>query len=82
MTEEGIYNLVRALSHPYPGARFRVDENTIILWQAEPVKAPENLEPGKVLSVGKEGPIIKAGRGAVRLLKTEPPVNLRQGQYL
>lgn len=82
MTDEGIYNLVRALSRPYQGARFRVEDKPFILWQAEPANAPENLEPGKVLSIGQGGALIKAGRGAIRLLETEPPVILREGQYL
>lgn len=83
MADEGIYNLVRALSPPYPGATFRVEQKTFIVWKVEIVDSiAENLEPGKVISVGAPGPVVKAGRGAIRLLETEPKIDLQENQYL
>lgn len=83
MTDEGIYNLVRALAPPYSGAVFRLHQKPVIVWRVETV-APvaENLEPGKVICIENSGPVVKAGRGAVRLLETEPKVNLQKDQYL
>jgi len=83
MADVGIYNLVRALSSPYDGAKFRVDKKTFIAWRVETVDwVAENIEPGKVVSAGPGGPVIKAGKGAIRLLETQPKVVLHEGQYL
>ena len=84
MDARGIYDLVRGLSRPYVGAHFSRGENEIKVWRCEEVAAfvPENLEPGKVLEVGEKGPVIKTGRGAVRLREIEPWVELVEGEYL
>ncbi|QHG23912.1 bifunctional UDP-4-amino-4-deoxy-L-arabinose formyltransferase/UDP-glucuronic acid oxidase ArnA [Pseudomonas sp. DTU12.1] len=48
---ETLYNLVRAVTQPYPGAFCAVGEHKLIVWQAEVVKGNEGQAPGRVISV-------------------------------
>jgi methionyl-tRNA formyltransferase len=43
-----IYNLVRGVTHPYPGAFTFIDGKKVVIWQARPVEGPG--EPGRVVS--------------------------------
>jgi methionyl-tRNA formyltransferase len=68
-----IYNLVRALSHPYPGAHFEYLGQEIKVWQCIPFNefVAENLEPGKVLGFNDGEIIIKTADGAIILKNHE-----------
>ncbi len=48
---EELFNLVRAVTQPYPGAFCAVGEHKLIVWQSEVVKGNEGLAPGRVISV-------------------------------
>lgn len=48
---EQLFNLVRAVTQPYPGAFCAVGEHKLIVWQADVVKGNEGLAPGRVISV-------------------------------
>lgn len=48
---EELFNLVRAVTQPYPGAFCAVGEHKLIVWQAEVVKGNEGQAPGRVISV-------------------------------
>ncbi|MBT9300529.1 bifunctional UDP-4-amino-4-deoxy-L-arabinose formyltransferase/UDP-glucuronic acid oxidase ArnA [Pseudomonas sp. TAE6080] len=48
---EQLFNLVRAVTQPYPGAFCAVGEHKLIVWQAEVVKGNEGQAPGRVISV-------------------------------
>ena len=48
---EQLFNLVRAVTQPYPGAFCAVGEHKLIVWTAEVVKGNEGLAPGRVISV-------------------------------
>lgn len=61
-----IYNLVRAVTHPYPGAFTYLDGRKLAVWWALP--CPGDGEPGTVLSADAEGVVVAAGRGALRLI--------------
>lgn len=88
MSAGAVYNLVRALTHPYIGAEFRHGDQLVKLWRCEIVSGavPRNAEPGKVLDVDVRGPVIKTGMGvdggAVRLLDTGDCPELHKGDYL
>ena len=88
MSPEAIFNLTRALTHPYVGAEFRYGERLGKLWRCEIVTGdfPRNVEPGKVLYIEDCGPVIKTGMsadgGAVRLLDIEDCPELHEGDYL
>jgi methionyl-tRNA formyltransferase len=46
---EAIYNLIRAVTHPYPGAFTEVNGRRLFIWQAKPLGRGEG-RPGMVLS--------------------------------
>ncbi len=48
---EALFNLIRAVTQPYPGAFCAVGEHKLIVWQCEVVKGNEGLAPGRVISV-------------------------------
>ncbi|MBN0979427.1 bifunctional UDP-4-amino-4-deoxy-L-arabinose formyltransferase/UDP-glucuronic acid oxidase ArnA [Pseudomonas hygromyciniae] len=48
---EELFNLVRAVTQPYPGAFCAVGEHKLIVWQAEVVQGNEGQAPGRVISV-------------------------------
>lgn len=67
MPARGIYNLVRALTHPYPGAQIIYKGKPLTLWEICEVPCVEqNIEPGCVISV-EAGIIIKCGIDAVKI---------------
>lgn len=88
MSAVAIFNLTRALTHPYVGADFRHGKSMVKLWRCEIVTSnvPRNAEPGKVIRVDDLGPIVKTGMcgdgSAVRLLDTEYCPELYEGDYL
>ena len=48
---EQLFNMVRAVTQPYPGAFCAVGEHKLIVWQAEVLKGNEGQAPGRVISV-------------------------------
>jgi len=44
-----IYNLIRGVTHPYPGAFTSLDGKKVIVWKAWPVEG--SSEPGQIVSV-------------------------------
>lgn len=82
MTSRGIYNLVRALAHPYPGAHVRYDGAEVKVWSAKEVPFKrENLEFGKIIRSGREGILVKCAGGAVLLSKHEFQRLPKAGEY-
>jgi UDP-4-amino-4-deoxy-L-arabinose formyltransferase/UDP-glucuronic acid dehydrogenase (UDP-4-keto-hexauronic acid decarboxylating) len=66
---EELFNLVRAVTRPYPGAFCAVGEHKLIVWSAEVVKGNEGQAPGRVISVdplriacGQDSLLINAGQ--------------------
>ncbi|WP_285415632.1 bifunctional UDP-4-amino-4-deoxy-L-arabinose formyltransferase/UDP-glucuronic acid oxidase ArnA [Pseudomonas sp. efr-133-TYG-5] len=66
---EQLFNLVRAVTQPYPGAFCAVGEHKLIVWSAEVVKGNEGQAPGRVISVdplriacGEDSLVINAGQ--------------------
>lgn len=61
-----IFNLIRAVTHPYPGAFTEVDGRRLFIWWAEP-RADGAGTPGQVLSAN---PLrVAAGRGCLEIVK-------------
>jgi methionyl-tRNA formyltransferase len=83
MSALDIYNLVRALSEPYIGAHFIYDNKIIKVWSCDIVKYDlNNIEPGKVLSLGDEAILVKAGKDAIILKDIEPKICIELGEYI
>ncbi len=71
MPAEGIRNLVRALARPYVGAHCRFDDEDVKIWRVEKTLAPDDIEPGRVLSNDDGYLTVKAGTGAVHIIHHE-----------
>jgi methionyl-tRNA formyltransferase len=71
-TSRQIFNLIRAVTDPYPGAFTDVGASRLMVWWAEP-DSPATVgrrgEPGEVLSAAPL--VIATGDGALELTKTE-----------
>jgi methionyl-tRNA formyltransferase len=67
-----IFNLIRAVTDPYPGAFTDVDGSRLMVWWAEPgtpATAGKRGRPGEVLSVSPL--VIATGDGVLELTRTE-----------
>ncbi len=76
-----IYNLIRAVTDPYPGA-YALMENgeAMILWWAKPAKAMIGYAPGNVF-ISDQDVLVQTGNDAIRLLEIEIQGNrLREPQ--
>ena len=61
-----VFNLVRAVTHPYPGAFTEVGDRRFYIWWAEPVdQGGAGTEPGEV--TGTAPLCIACGRGSLRV---------------
>ena len=57
---------------PFPGGVAQLDGESVKVWRAEVVEAAGLLgEPGQVLAVSPEGPIVACGAGSVRLTELQ-----------
>lgn len=84
MSCDGIYNLVRALTHPYIGAHFMYGDTELKVWKCKVYKCEEykNIEPGKILKVNSKTDFeVKAYDGVVHVLDCNK-VSLNEGEYL
>jgi methionyl-tRNA formyltransferase len=86
-TSRQIFNLIRAVTDPYPGAFSDVGEARLMVWWGEPDSAAARDargRPGEVLSV--EPLVVATGDGAIELTRTEwrnaPAPVLEAGQVL
>lgn len=86
MSSDSIYNLVRALARPYPGAHCTVDGADVKLWSVEVVddefEDVRHIEPGKVLAAHPDGIAVKCGEGVVAIREHEFDVIPETGAYL
>jgi methionyl-tRNA formyltransferase len=82
-----IFNLIRAVTDPYPGAFSDVGDARLMVWWAEPESPAargKSGRPGQVLSVSPL--VVATGDGALELTRTEwrnaTPPSLAAGQSL
>jgi len=66
-TARQLYNLVRAVTHPYPGAFTRWRGQQLFVWSARALDEAPVAEPGAVVAVSSEGIHVAAGAGALVL---------------
>jgi methionyl-tRNA formyltransferase len=86
-TSRQIFNLVRAVTDPYPGAFTVVGEARLLIWWAEAKPRPEGAEeaaPGEILEL--DPLTIATGDGALQVVRSEwagpPKRKLKLGQIL
>ncbi len=63
-----IYDLVRAVTHPYPGAFTTLGGQHLLVWWARPLAAPAGAAPGTIVAVDGDGIVVAAGEGSLRLI--------------
>lgn len=82
MNKDALYDLVRALTHPYAGAHILYKGSVVKVWEAEKSDAgSENDEYGKILNVSGAGILVKCHDGAILLKKHEFKVLPKTGEY-
>lgn len=64
-----IYNLIRAVTHPYPGAFTFLDGKKFFVWQSYPLNEQPDALPGSVVSINPL--IVGTGKGSLKLLKVQ-----------
>lgn len=65
-----IYNLVRAVTRPFPGAFTEARGEKYFIWRAEPIEG--SAAPGEI--AGREPAVVGTGDGLLRIIEMEPPV--------
>lgn len=66
---DAIYNLIRAVTHPYPGAFTFLDGKRLYIWKALPEKAARQGAPGAIASVHPL--VVETGDGTLRILSLQ-----------
>lgn len=66
-----IYNWIRALTHPYPGAFAILNDRKLFIWSAERAILPLAGAPGEVLSVDDRGAIVATGSGLLAVTSVQ-----------
>jgi methionyl-tRNA formyltransferase len=86
MSSVSIYNLIRALACPYPGAHCMVGGNEVKLWAAKVIDEEfediGHLEPGKVLASETDRIAVKCGGGVISIQEHEFNTIPDTGDYL
>ncbi len=65
-----VYNLVRAVTRPYPGAFTRMGDRKLMVWSGAVAERPAKAKPGAVLSA--QPLVIACGKGALRVEQSQP----------
>jgi methionyl-tRNA formyltransferase len=66
-----IYNLIRAVTHPYPGAFTTLQGKKLYVWWAVPKAAHGQAAPGTILAVAPDGVEVAAGDGTLMILRCQ-----------
>ena len=76
-----IYNLIRAVTQPFPGAFTFLGERRIFVWAARPPgEEPSRELPGTILGLGDCGGLrVATGQGALELLRVQPEGEAERG---
>ncbi|MFH1422116.1 MAG: formyltransferase [Planctomycetota bacterium] len=69
-TNVQIHNLVRAVTHPYPGAFGFLRNRKIFLWEVKPVIQERQLQPGTIF-ISRKTLNIATGKGAIRVISCQ-----------
>ena len=75
-TTKQIYNLIRAVASPYPGARTSVNGREVIIWEAIPFSRaifPGHYKEGQILDVSVAGEcfVVSTGDGSLLIQRFE-----------
>src|SRR5215471_8920346 len=70
-TSKRLYDWIRALTHPYPGAFSFLAGEKIMIWKAAATESPSNVSPGTITLDPDGWPSVATGDGSLRLLHVE-----------
>lgn len=77
-----IYNLIRAVTEPYPGAFALLDnDEKIIIWCAQPVVSEEAVIPGQLIIANQEV-LVQTGKNAIKILDIEVKEKRLKGEQI
>jgi methionyl-tRNA formyltransferase len=85
MSSRAIYNLIRGLTRPYPGAYFEFLSEKISIFKSRIVLENvwgSNIEPGKILQVSPSEIQVKTIDGIIAISDLSKMCNLTVGEYL
>ncbi|MCM1257322.1 MAG: methionyl-tRNA formyltransferase [Roseburia sp.] len=83
MSGRAIYNLVRSLTKPYPGAHIEWKDAEYKVWRVCEITGTgfENIEPGKIIEVYKDGSFdVKTSDNIIRVLECDV-IDIEKGDY-
>ena len=66
-----LYDLVRAVTHPYPGAFTDLRGTRLFVWWAQPLDERSGARPGTILGVDAAGIRAATGDGVLRLITVQ-----------
>jgi methionyl-tRNA formyltransferase len=64
-----VYNLIRAVTHPYPGAFTYIGGKKLFIWKAEPLEIAHTAQSGAIISTNPL--LVATDRGALRLISVQ-----------
>jgi len=65
---QSIYNLIRAVTWPYPGAFCELEGRKLFIWDAEPLKEADTGLPTGTVVVRDDEPMVQTGKGLLKIL--------------
>lgn len=77
-----IYNLIRGVAAPFPGAYGYIGEQKVIIWEAHPFDEMidfSGYEPGEVIDIFDEKPVIRMVDGSLLIDKYESDYKVQVG---
>lgn len=77
-----IYNLIRGVAAPFPGAYGYIGEQKVIIWEAHPFDEMidfSGYEPGEVIDIFDEKPVIRTVDGSLLIDKYESDYKVQVG---
>ena len=80
-----IYNLIRGVAEPFPGAFAYVGEEKVTVWEAQPFDEMIDFSayaPGEVIDVFDNHPIVRTVDGSLLIKKYESEKELQAGDVL
>lgn len=88
MSSKRIYDLVRSLTRPYPGAESLYRGKATKIWKVALTNAFResdlliNMEPGKIISLSDQTILVKTGNGLIDVIEHELDPLPVKGEYL
>jgi methionyl-tRNA formyltransferase len=80
---EEIYDLIRAVAHPYPGAFAYLEESKIIIWRAEIIEDNnKDYKTGEVIEVKNNNILVQCGKNQLLITNYELEAELEPGDVL